>query len=710
MSATAPPAPNLAERLRNVRVGIRGDLEVSRHLFRNEPAYIIRDPISFQSHRFAVSDYAILVRISTDITLGELFESLVREGQLQNTDEEHYYSFVFQLHRLGLLALPVSDAALLYKRYQARQAAKAKSRWKSILFFQLPLWNPNRFLDLTVQLARPLFTRTAFVIWCLVVLSALYVAAARWDDLFQPLEALLATRNLVIMWITLVTLKFFHEFGHAFACKRFGGVVPEIGAMFIVGTPIAYVDATASWGFSRRIERMIVGLAGMYFESFFASIAVFVWAASEPGLIKAIAYNTMLLASVVTILFNINPLMRFDGYYLFSDLVEIPNLRSRSMQAVRDFLKRKLLGVATDEPPRAFGFKLTLLGYGFAAMIYKTTLTLGIATLIAFKLLLPGLVLAGLYVGSAAWGVVKQLYGYLLFAEETRPVRGRAVALGVGLAGLLIAGIGWMPVRQYISAAGTVHSENEMVVRVTTPGVLVAAPRETGDLLNLGTPLARLANIDVDADIAAARSALEATHLRREALMVTNVAMASIEAQRSVPLREELRRREEQAEELVITSPIEGRVMDSVDENDLGRYLQTGDEIAILGSGIPEVRVLIDEQSLSLSYISIGAEVEFRSKSDPGQTLIGTITHISPAGAHELGQAALTHAGGGDIVVDAHGRAERAYFLITIALPDGAEELGLGATGVARFKARRESFGLFVLRRLARFVQTLEMY
>jgi putative peptide zinc metalloprotease protein len=324
MSANPSLTESLPDRLRNVRVGVREDLEVSRHLFRNEPAYIVRDPISFQSFRFDTIDYGIFVRISTDKTLGDLYEELVVGDVLDADDEQRYYSFIFQLHRSGLLALPVSDATLLYKRFQAREASKARNRWKSFFFFQVPLWNPDRFLDRTVHLARPLFTRTAFMVWCLVIISALYVVAVRWRDLFQPLEALLAMRNLIIMWITLVGLKFFHEFGHAFACKRFGGVVPEIGAMFIVGTPIAYVDATASWGFPSRLKRMIVGLGGMYFESFFAAIAVFVWAASEPGLIKSIAYNTMLLASVVTILFNINPLMRFDGYYLFSDLVEIP--------------------------------------------------------------------------------------------------------------------------------------------------------------------------------------------------------------------------------------------------------------------------------------------------------------------------------------------------------------------------------------------------
>lgn len=704
------PAENLAERLRNVRVGLRDDLEVSRHLFRSVPAYIVRDPISFQSHRFDVSDYSILVRISTDKSLGQLFEELVSEEALAAEDEERYYTFVFQLHRLGLLALPVSDAALLYRRFQSRQAAKAKARWKSIFFFQLPLWNPDRFLDLTVQFARPLFTRAAFVVWSLVVLAALYVCAVRFDELFQPLEAILATSNLVIMWVTLIGLKFVHEFGHAYACKRFGGAVPEIGAMFILGTPIAYVDATASWGFSRRRERMIVGLGGMYFESFIAAIAVFVWAISEPGLIKAIAYNTLLLASVVTILFNINPLMRFDGYYLFSDLIEIPNLRSRSDAAVRELLKRRILRIEVEAPPRSQALKLTLLTYGFAATLYKVVLTLGIATMIAFKLLLPGLVLAGLYVGSALWGFIKKLYGYLLFADETQPVRGRAVGVGVGMAVILILCVLWLPVRQSISASGTVHSENETVVRVTTPGVLVAAPRETGDLLEEGTPLARLENLDIDAEIAEAHSALEATQLRREALIAQNVALARVEEQRALPLREELDRRREQAEELVITASIEGRVLHSVGRKDLGRFLNTGEVIATVGSGTPEVRILMDEQSLSLCDVGVGSEVEFRPKSMPHTSLVGTVRRISPAGAHELEQQALTHAGGGDIVVDARGRAERAHFMVTISLPEGAEDLGGGATGVARFKSRHESFGLFVTRRLARFVQTLEVY
>jgi hypothetical protein len=248
-----------------------------------------------------------------------------------------------------------------------------------------------------------------------------------------------------------------------------------------------------------------------------------------------------------------------------------------------------------------------------------------------------------------------------------------------------------------------------MVVRVTTPGVLIAAPRETGDILDTGTPLARLVNLDMDANIAAAQTALDAAELRREALMVQNVAMAHVEARRVIPLGEELRRREEQSEELIITSPCTGRVMKSVDAEDLGRYLNRGELIAVIGSGTPEVRVLIDEQSLTQCHVSIGTQVEFRPKSKPHETLLGSVSRISPAGARELEQQALTHAGGGDIVVDEKGRAERAYFLITIALPEGAEDLGRGATGIARFEAKHESLGLFTLRRLARFIQTLEV-
>ncbi|MBI5864269.1 MAG: hypothetical protein HZB38_07160, partial [Planctomycetes bacterium] len=238
MQPTAAPANrSLAERLRGVRVDVRDDLVVSRDVFQRTPAYVVRDPITFQSHRLSPQDYRIFCRIEAGYTLGELFEKLTSEGLLQRADEEQFYQFVFMLHRLAFLNLPVSDEALLYKRYAAKKKARVARRWTSILFLQIPLFDPDLFLQRTLPRFAWLFTRTALAGWCVLVAAALTVLGSRAGEVHQPLDSILDPANLPGLWLTLIALKTMHEFGHAYACRKFGGHVPAMGVYFILFTP-----------------------------------------------------------------------------------------------------------------------------------------------------------------------------------------------------------------------------------------------------------------------------------------------------------------------------------------------------------------------------------------------------------------------------------------------------------------------------------------
>lgn len=383
--------PSLAERLGPVQVGLRQDLDVTRHVFRGEPAYVLRDPMTFQSHRVSPEDYRLLVRLDSNRPLQDVFADLVAENVIKPEDEESFYQFIVSLHRLSFLNLPISDEKLLYRRFLAKRRARSREKLMAFLFYRVPLWNPDAFLEQTIGWVRPLFTKWAFLIWLTVMAAAGAVGWLNRAELAEPIHGLLAAQNLIIIWVTLIALKVIHEFGHAYACKHYGGYVPEMGAYIILFTPCAYVDATACWGFSRRRDRLIVCLAGMYVEVFIAALAVFVWAATGPSLVNAVAYNVIFLAGVTTVLFNVNPLMRYDGYYVLSELTEIPNLRQRSSRYLIDTMKRVFVGVKTGERPASRRLRATLLTFGIAAGIYKTMLLVVISALVASKLFFVGI-------------------------------------------------------------------------------------------------------------------------------------------------------------------------------------------------------------------------------------------------------------------------------------------------------------------------------
>ena len=209
------PAPRLADRLRDVQVALRDDLDVSRHLFRRRPAYLVRDPLTLQSHRLEPGDYRIFIAIRPDRTLGETFKDLLEQGDLTRDDEEPFYQFILSLHRLTFLNLPIANDQLLYQRHLAKKAARRRGKWLGFLFLRVPLINPDALLERTIRHARFLFSRSFFAVWLALTAAALFVGVQHFDELIQRVQGVLAARHLALMWVTLVVLEVRKEFGRA---------------------------------------------------------------------------------------------------------------------------------------------------------------------------------------------------------------------------------------------------------------------------------------------------------------------------------------------------------------------------------------------------------------------------------------------------------------------------------------------------------------
>lgn len=714
---TEPKGPlncELASRLRDVRVGLRDDLRTSRHLFGGRPAYVLSDPLTFQSHRFDPDDYRLLISLDSSRSLGEIFADLAVRGEVDAADEEPFYQFVFSLHQIGFLHLPVSDEKRLYRRYQQRREAQRRRRWGSFLFLQIPVWNPDAFLTGTVRYARFMFKPAMLLVWLGLVTAAAVVAAGRWEEFRQPLNGLLVAHNLPLMWVTLVGLKLFHEFGHAFACKHFGVYVPEMGVYLIAGTPCAYVDATGSWGLSRRRQRIVVGLAGMYFESFIAATAVFVWAFADSAWLRAEAYNVVFLASAVTALFNINPLMRYDGYYILSDLLGVPNLRRRSEVYVKSVLARVALGLPVQPPPAGPMVRAVVMAFGLAAPVYRALVIIGIAAVIAGKLFIVGLLIGAGFVTAALFRAVSRLTRFLWYARETAPVRVRAVGLSlVVLAGAPLA-LAWVPVRRAVYAPAIVRAEHETAVRAEVPGFTRRTLHAEGTWVRAGDVLVELENDAVAEALLGSQSRVESSRAHLDALRAQNAALFNQERVRQGAYQLDYDRWREKLATLLIKAPREGRLVAGLDDRDVGRYVEPGQAVAVLVSGAWQVEALLTAAELDAAAPRESGVVEFRTPAAPRRTYSGVITRIRPAGSPRVDEIALTPDGGGEILVEPEtGLARESYFrvVITLSAPGASGEaphLTAGATGVVRFGARPEPIGLHLFRRISRFTSNLQ--
>ncbi|MDP6542666.1 MAG: efflux RND transporter periplasmic adaptor subunit [Phycisphaerae bacterium] len=702
-----PVQSDLASRLKDVRLGIRSDLHISRHVLLGEPSYVIRDPITCQNHSITLQDYEILISIRRAYCLSETFNDLVAREVLIESDEDDFYRFIIDLHQLNILRLPMQDDKALYRRYEIKKKAKRKQLLMMPLFFQVPLLSPNTFLDRTVGLVRPIFTKWFFVLWCGLIAAAAIVALSQGSRLVEPVNGLLAAESLATMWLILIALKFFHELGHAYACKTFGGDVPEMGLYVIACTPCAYVDTTAAWGFPQKLHRLIVCLGGMYVELTVGAVAVLVWAWTGPSLLNSVAYKVALLASVVTVAFNVNPLMRYDGYYALSDILEIPNLRRRSRDHVVGVLKRVALGIKSSTTATA-GIRLILFAFGVASPLYRIFVVLAIATMVASKVFLVGLILAGVYLLTEFFRMLRPLLRYLLTHQETAPLRVRSIAVA-SLLLIIPVVICIVPIPAGIRTNGVVAAEHETVIRARIPGFVADVHAEAGQHVARGTSLVRLDNSTTAFEVIDTRARLDFAQVYLRRGLAENAA-ARLKALELLRLRRgELNARETELKHLNVCADTEGDVVQTLRKNDVGRFIRAGEPIATIVSGRSVVQAVLSEEEITTVQPEIGRAAWFRPMSHPSVAFSGHLTEITPAGSQQVDSKALTNSGGGDVLVSPVTRqTSQSYFRIVITLdPQPGITLRHGMTGSVKLEAPPEMIATSLYRGLLRFTDRL---
>ena len=718
--AQTTPPPGSSDPLALVAT-LRPDLRFARLLFGGEPSYVVRDPLTGEAHRLPPDAYRTLCALDGRSTLGITFQRLVERGVLAAEQRDEFVRFVHEMQVAGIVSLPVDDAAERSRRKRERAARQARARGPlSFLFARIPLGSPDRMLTALLPYARPLFSRTAVILWTLMVVAAGWALAVRFDDFGAPLLDAVSLERLPLIALLLVVLKAIHEFGHALACRRFGGHVPEMGVMMFVLAPLAYVDANAAWSFPERRHRIAVSLAGMYFEIAMAAIAVLVWVATPPGLANTLAYQTVLLASVTTVLFNLNPLMRFDGYHLLTDLVGVPNLRQRGKEEFGAIADRLLFGVPRPASRFGSGGRAALAGFGAACSIYRVTLVLSICATIATELFFVGLALAGVYVvhavGTALVGWIRHLWK-LGTDAGSRGVGGRLRVAGVALLTLVAAPIGLGLVRwpAHVAATGIVTADDERVVRATVPGRFESADVPVGETVAAGRTVCVLANAALVDGLELARAEHSVAALEVEAAaMVDPVAADRLRAREAV-LAARAARAAGDAAGLEARAPVDGVVVRRAGGDDVGRFFAVGDELFTLAAGPRRVRLLAAETELFDGVPSVGTRLRCRPAAAPDETFDAEIVAVNEAGSRSVRDRALTHLGGGDVVVSADSRqAAGAYFEITVAAVDDRgrdllERLPIGTRVGASIDAGRRTLLDAAIARVMRFAHAVRV-
>lgn len=662
-------------RVAGVRACLRSSVRAHRQTFRGQDWVVLRDSLSSDFFRVTADAYAFVSRLGTDRTIDEVWSELIElEPELALTQEE-VVQLLGQLHLSNLLQFDRGAAAAsLFERYRERRGREIKALILGFLAIKVPLIDPDRALDRSMPLIRLIFGPVGAL--CYVVLLVLGIKALTDESqrLFDQSAGLLAPGNLGLLYVGLVLAKLVHEFGHAAACKRYGGEVHKMGVMLLLFAPLPYMDATASWGFRSRFHRMLVGASGVLAEFAVAAIAALVWAHSAPGVVNALAYNVIFVASVSTLLFNLNPLMRFDGYHMLVDWLDVPNLFQRSRDQLKYLGERFALGVKNAEPAARTRKEAWLLPtYGVISLAYWLMLMSTIIFFIAEQYLEVGIALAWIIFFTAIALPLLKFGKYLVSSPRLEHQRLRAVTSTAVIGAAAFAVLVGVPMPERVRVKGVLQASDFRELYSESGGTLVQVLVRPGSWVKAGQPLARLDNPELGYEIRAARRQRE--QLQAQELQAVSMAMANLQplVRQRQAVEEKIAQLLQQQKQLVVLAPIEGIWSASELEASRGQWIGRGASLGTVVDDrswrfvavLPQVSTHLFEAGVVYSEIRIGGQQEFNVRS--------ASTEIMPFEQGQLPSAALGMAGGGEIAVqsgDTKGlAAAEPFFRIHAQLP-----------------------------------------
>jgi putative peptide zinc metalloprotease protein len=642
-------------RVANLKARLRGGAQVSRQNYRGERWYVLRDPAGNQFHRLSDGAYRFVGLLDGKRTVQEAWELVGGRLADDAPTQPEVIQLLSQLHAANLLEADITpDSVVLLRRHKQQSKQKWQQRAMNVLFPRIPLWNPDEFLKRWAPLSRLIISKAMAIIWIAVVAAAIFIIIPEWARLRDSAMDAIAPSNWFYLWAVFVLIKLVHELGHAFTCRRFGGEVHELGIMFLVLIPAPYVDASTAWAFPSRWQRVLVGAGGMISELFVAAILVFVWRYTQQGtLINQLAYNGMLIASVSTLLFNANPLLRYDGYYILSDLLEIPNLYQQSNEYALGLIKRHVFAVKSQRPLPPPGQRLWLLLYAITSGIYRVFIGILIIVVVAMKVPIIGALMA--IGGVITWGVVPlgRLFKYLTIDPELHRKRSRAIAFvaGVSVAIIILVGLIRFPVR--VEAAGVVEPGVKRVVAPGYSGFIQKILIHDGQSVHAGDVLMILSNPELESQIKQQQAALQGLMARYQQSSVKDQAQKQIDLIQIKAVQQQVDELKRKQSELTIKSPIAGRIIQPNLHDMAGMYLQQGQQVLTVARDRDLlIRANIDQDDAELAAHAKLTHAQVRLASRLDQVLDAYDLDFIDAAQDQLVHSSVTQAGGGTIAID----------------------------------------------------------
>lgn len=706
---------DLAKQTLNLVFCVRKCLKFSTRFENGESFVTVEDPVRSKHYRIGLAEYRFIAKVNGERSNAQIVELLQSEATFEQrqgpTGDDLQPDQIIQIANwllaMNLVTVNQSDNASRVNA-AAQQLERMKLiGWLNPISMKFSLFNPNRFLKTIQPTTEWFFSTWFFFLWVATGIYSLACLVSNWQRVYTASADVLSSGSWIWLLITWFVLKVIHESAHGIACRKYGGEVPEFGVLFILFAPMAYVNVTSMWRFPSRWQRMVVAAAGMYVELLIAFLAIIVWSQSD-GVVASIAFSIMVMSSVTTILFNANPLMRFDGYFLLSDFLAIPNLYGKGGKWFAETGKQLFFGVPKQTQFHA-NERSPIAIYGVLAFLWRISISLGL--IIAASVLLQGAGLVLSAIGVVLWfglPIVKQLVSVTGANAQFKINKVRTATSIACLVGLVVAGFFVFQAPATKSAPAIVQLANEAIIRSDASGFVTAIHVVEGQTVAKGDLLLELDNPEL------ANELVELTRLRDEAKIQSrihqqqgNQAMMQAETQRVYRLTDQIIEKQSAAKGLQVLAIDDGVIVQRSLANRLGSFVERGDELlTVVKLDSKEVVVSVDQSEYDATVWSAGKQLRLMF---PGKPVVSaTLVSINPRASQEPTFPSLTATRGGSLPVRALPKASLGQsdfnfellsprFDVTVSVPeDFGQQVLAGQRGYAYFESTEQSLASYL--------------
>ncbi len=742
----------------------RPDLEVAAISYLGVGYRVIKDPVGLRYHRLQIEQYRVLELLNGERSLKQIRDELRQDFPAMNMTFRNLQQHITDLYQKGLVHINRSgQGASIVKQRGKKRKEKLKTVLRSFLSIRLPGWDPELSLQRMYPWFKWMFHPLVIMVSSLFMVSSLVLLAVQFDHFRSSLpefQQFFGWPNLMYLWLAFGLTKVVHEFGHGLTCKHFGGECHEMGMMLLIFSPCLYCDVTNSWMLRNKWHRIWIAAAGMYIEVLLSAVAICVWWNSTSRLLHHLTLNVFFVTGVTTVIWNINPLMRFDGYYILSDLLEIPNLRQKANEQLRQWFGRYCLGI--ELKPGTFmpetGRSWFVL-FAVASWLYRWIILFSIS-LFLYTVLKPydlqsiGVTALVAMLAGGIFSTIRKFY-QMTAAPRTEPMSRRKIACTLTILGsVTFAGL-TIPIPWHIEAPFVTQPEGVVHVHVTTPGQLMTTKQlknpedpsdempavaqfvpagtyrrrvKPGDFVQKGDVLAVVENIEKP-DLLRERRVqkdIKRTQIRMYELLEDAPDRQYAEAE-PARINEEIQVVEEQLAHRIIRAPISGTVLapprvpaprlDDTTRTQLGTwygtplddrhrhcFLQTGDHLlSIAPTDTMEAVIYIDQGDRN--DVSDRDEVELRLEKDAKTVEPCNVSKTSPR-CDAFAPESITTKSGGQLptVAEADGRETLVSptYLATATLGSDVHLMRTGMRGLARVVVDERTAGEWLWRSMRR--------